>query len=57
MEKTIDHKMEDLFEKIMQKHKERLTYNADYQRDLRKIKKLGLNCTVAEYRKKKETGK
>lgn len=41
---------------ILQKHEERLAYNAAYQRDLRKIKKLGLDCTVKEYRKQKETG-
>lgn len=35
---------------ILQKHKERLAYNAAYQRDLRTIKRLGLNCTVAVYR-------
>lgn len=35
---------------ILQKHKERLAYNAAYQRDLRTIKRQGLNMTVAQYR-------
>lgn len=48
-----DKNIDDL-SKIMRKHQERLAYNAAYQRDLRKIKKLGLDCTVAEYRKQKE---
>lgn len=40
---------------ILQKHQERLAYNAAYQRDLRTIKRLGLSITVAQYRKSKET--
>jgi hypothetical protein len=35
---------------IIQKHKERLAYNAAYQRDLRTIKRLGLAVTVKQYR-------
>lgn len=38
---------------IIEKHKKRLAYNAEYQRDLRKAKPLGLK--VSEYRKSKET--
>lgn len=38
-----------------EKDAKRLAYNAAYQRDLRKVKKLGLNCTVAEYREQKES--
>lgn len=40
---------------ILQKHQERLAYNAAYQRDLRTIKRLGLSVTVSQYRKSKET--
>lgn len=35
---------------VIEKHKERLAYNAAYQRDLRTIKRLGLEMTVAEWR-------
>lgn len=42
------------FSNLLQKHKERLAYNAAYQRDLRTIKRLGLNCTVAVYRSTKQ---
>lgn len=37
---------------LIQKHQERLAYNAAYQRDLRTIKRLGLSVTVAEWREK-----
>lgn len=36
---------------IVQKHKDRLAYQAAYQRDLRKAKPLGMR--VSEYRKSK----
>lgn len=39
------------YDYVLRKHKERLAYNAAYQRDLRTIKRLGLNCTVKEWRK------
>lgn len=38
------------YDYVLRKHKERLAYNAAYQRDLRTIKRLGLNCTVKAYR-------
>lgn len=41
----------------LHKHNERLAYNAAYQRDLRTIKRLGLEITVAAYRKSKEACK
>ena len=53
--KPIDDRADDLFAAIIQKNKERLAYNAAYQRDLRTIKRLGLDITVAAYRKSKET--
>lgn len=39
-----------LIQMLVRKHKERLAYNAAYQRDLRTIKRLGLSCTVSQYR-------
>lgn len=47
-------RMEASIATVIQKHKERLAYNAAYQRDLRTIKRLGLNCTVKEWREKNE---
>lgn len=48
------HAANDFAMAILQKHKERLAYNAAYQRDLRTIKRLGLEITVSAYRKQKE---
>lgn len=50
----IDGKIDEFFQGIVKKHEERLAYHAAYQRDLRTIKRLGLNCTVKEYRQSKE---
>jgi hypothetical protein len=38
------------FPKLLQKRKEHLAYHAAYQRDLRTIKRQGLNITVKAYR-------
>jgi hypothetical protein len=40
----------DRFFAAFQNEERRKIYNAAYQRDLRTIKRLGLNCTVAQYR-------
>lgn len=41
----------DEFRRLVEAKKERLAYNAAYQRDLRTIKRLGLEMTVKEWRK------
>lgn len=46
---SIDHSKAK-FDEIIQKHNERLQYQSEYQRDLRMLKRLGLSCTVKEYR-------
>lgn len=46
----IDKMVEAWTRGVIQKHDRRLAYNAAYQRDLRTIKRLGLNCTVSVYR-------
>jgi len=38
------------FSRLVKKEYERLAYNAAYQRDLRTIKRQGLNMTVKQYR-------
>lgn len=42
---------------LIQKHKKTLAYQAEYQRDLRTIKRLGLSMTVKQYRQSKESEK
>lgn len=46
---------DNYFESVVEKHEKRLAYNAAYQRDLRTIKRLGLNCTVKEWREKNDS--
>ena len=44
----------DRFFAAFQNEERRKIYNAAYQRDLRTIKRLGLNCTVKEWREKND---
>lgn len=53
-EATVDKMADAWTESVIQRHNSRLAYNAAYQRDLRTIKRLGLNCTVAVYRAGKQ---
>lgn len=49
-ESEIDRMIEAWTNGVVLKHEKRLAYNAAYQRDLRTIKRLGLEMTVKQYR-------